>query len=91
MQKGGIDMDEKDIVWSREIRNFAAYLFGYTWISEKAADWIYGLHEGYDSITETKRYKDIIKLFEEMTVYYGHDYVKDFLNALENYGVEVTT
>jgi len=90
MQKGGIDMDEKDIVWSREIKNFAAYLFGYTGISRKAADWIYDLHIGYDSIMETKRYKDMIKLLEGMTVYYGHDYVTDFLNVLEDYGVEVT-
>ena len=90
MQKGGIDMDEKDIVWSREIKNFAAYLFGYTGVAGQAADWIYNLHVGYDSITETKRYKHIIKLLEGMTVYYGHDYVTDFLNVLENYGVEVT-
>ena len=84
--RGGDGVKGNDIVWSREIKNFAAYLFGYTGISRKAADWIYDLHVGYDSITETKRYKDMIKLLEEMTRYYGHDYVTDFLNVLEDYG-----
>lgn len=45
----------------------------------------------FQSIMWSKDYRDIVKLLQRMTLYFGHDYVEDFRVIFKNeYGVEVT-
>jgi septum formation inhibitor-activating ATPase MinD len=100
-----------DIVWSKEIKDFGAYLFGFTGVADKAADYLWNRIVGQltfqDEITAlnahgevvnvaerlmaSKEYKDIVKLLKGMTLYFGHDYIKDFVDTFKiSYLVEVT-
>ena len=93
-------MNGKDVVWSKEIKDFAAYCFGYSGVSQQAADYLWSnvapdlllpFARTADGMMGTKEYKEIVKLLQRMTLYFGHDYVEDFIDIFKNeYGVEVT-
>jgi len=40
-------MNRKDVIWSNEIKDFAAYLFGFTGVSKQAADYLWGRAVGW--------------------------------------------
>ena len=40
-------MNRKDVIWSNEIKDFAAYLFGFTGVSKQAADYLWNRAVGW--------------------------------------------
>ncbi len=104
-------MKGNDIVWSKEIKDFGAYLFGYTGVASKAADYLWNRTVSQlsfqdeitalnahgevvnvaESLMASKEYKDIVKLLKVITLYFGHDHIKDFVDSFKiDYCVEVT-
>ncbi len=98
-------MNRKDVIWSNEIKDFAAYLFGFTGVSEQAADYLWNRAVSQltfqdettalnahgevvnvaESLMASKEYKDIVKLLHCMSVYFTHDYHKEFVDYFKEY------
>ena len=46
-------MNRKDVIWSNEIKDFAAYLFGFLGVSEQAADYLWSRAVGWYNLGHT--------------------------------------
>jgi len=92
-------MNGKDIKWSKEVKDFAAYSMSYSGVSDRVVVYLWNancsasddIQEVANSIMKTKEYKEIVGMLHRFTLYYGHDYVKAMIDIFKNdYGVEVT-
>ena len=96
-------MNRKDVIWSNEIKDFAAYLFGFLGVTKQAADYLWCRALGHAGVIEEvleqeiadvmmslKEYKDIVRLLHSMKNYFGHDHPKEFVDYFRKYySVEV--
>ena len=82
-------MNRKDVIWSNEIKGFAAYIFGFTGVTEIAADYLWSRAVGQltfqDETTALNAHGEVVNVAESLMASKEYKDIVRLLHSMKNY------